>query len=374
MNPSACLEINLPQLAENARTVTDWCHRSGIEIAGVVKAACGDARIARAFAEGGVDMLADSRLENIDRLRRAGLQHPLWLLRSPSPSQAARVVEHCDLSLNSELASLRALSVAAEHQGKRHAIILMVELGDRREGILPGGLTEMVARVQDLPALDLVGIGTNLGCIGGVRTTEHNLGQLVQCAERVERQLQHPLRYISGGNSGALPLLLQRRIPERINHLRIGFTILQGKNPFTDEPLRGLNTGLFTLNAELIEIQTKASVPEGDIVVDAFGQVPQFEDRGERIRGIVGLGRLDTDLTTLLPHDPGVDVLGASSDHLVLDLTEGQPRRVGDSLRFDLGYGASVQAVLSPYVRKAFIQDARADRSITTEPPPQSVE
>jgi len=374
MNPSARLDIHLQQLADNARTVTDWCHQSGIEIAGVVKAACGDARIAHAFTQGGIDMLADSRLENIDRLRRAGLQQPMLLLRSPSPSQASQVVEQCDLSLNSELASLRALSATAEQLGKRHAVILMVELGDRREGILPGQLPDMVDRIQDLPGLDLVGIGTNLGCIGGVRTTEYNLGQLVQCAERVEQQLQRSLRYISGGNSGALPLLLQQRIPERINHLRIGFTILQGKNPFTDQPLSGLNTGLFTLNAELIEIQTKASMPEGDIVVDAFGHVPQFEDRGDRIRGIVGLGRLDTDLATLLPRDPGVEVLGASSDHLVLDLTESRPWRVGDSLSFDLGYGASVQGILSPYVRKTFIHDAQADRGHRHRAAPRSVE
>lgn len=358
MKSSSTLSINLTKLNDNACRVNDLCRAQGITVAGVVKAGCGNAQIARAIADSGVAMLADSRIDNIRRLQQVGLSQPMLLLRSPAPGQADAVVRCCQLSLNSELRSLQALSLAAEAQHRQHDIILMLELGDRREGLLPKKLPEMVARVADLPGIRIAGLGTNLGCLGGVRTTATNLGQLVHYAEQVEQQLQRPLQYISGGNSGCLPLLLQGNMPERINHLRIGFGILQGRDPFSDEPMAGLHTDVFGLNVDLIEMQRKHSLPDGEIVVDAFGNVPQFEDKGEQVRGIASIGRLDTELATLKPCDNDIDIIGASSDHLVLDMTRTEGYTVGDKVSFAAGYGATVQAMISPYVDKLFINQA----------------
>jgi predicted amino acid racemase len=358
MNPSACLHIDQQQLSENARLLQALCERQGVALIAVVKAGCGLEGIARAVLAGGCGMLADSRLDNIERLQQAGVVAPLMLLRLPSPSHADAVVRLADLSLNSEYDAIEALHRAALRQGRVHRIMLMVELGDRREGVLPAQLPALVERLRPLGGVRVVGIGSNFGCLGGVRTTVTNLSELVRCAREVEARLGYRLDHVSGGNSGALPLLLQGRLPAGINQLRVGFAMLLGRNPYTDQPLPGLHTGVFELEAELIEIQTKPSLPEGEVVLDAFGQVPHFEDRGPRIRGIVGLGRLDTDLATLRPADPRIEVIGASSDHLILDLTRSGPHRIGERIRFVPGYGALVQAMLSPYVCKQFRQPA----------------
>lgn len=352
MNTSAWLYFDSSKLRDNVGRLQRLCRRRGIELAAVVKAGCGWSEIARAALEGGCGMLADSRLDNLARMQQSGIRAPSMLLRLPAPSQAEAVVRLCDISLNSELESIRALNAAAQRLGRRHRVLLMVELGDRREGILPDRLPALIEALQPLQAIEVAGIGTNLGCLGGIRTTVDKLSELAGLARRVERRLGYELQYVSGGNSGSLPLLLEGRLPAGINHLRIGFSMLLGRDPYTDEPLPGLHTDVFALEAELIEVQTKHSLPDGEVVLDAFGQVPHFEDRGERRRGILSLGRLDTDLATLRPLDDGIGMIGASSDHLVVDLGPDLRYRVGDRLRFAPGYAALVQAMLSPYVEK----------------------
>jgi len=357
MSDSAQLQVNLQKLQHNSQTLNHWCQQSGIALAAVVKAGCGNPTIANAIAGGGAAMLADSRLHNIQQLRLAGVEAPIMLLRLPSPAQAESVVRYCDYSLNSEPAAIEALSAAAMRQNRIHQVLLMVELGDRREGIPPQSLHSLVSLCETLPGVHLAGIGTNLGCLGGIRTTEQKLNELVQYAEQVESRIGRQLDFISGGNTGALPLLLEGRMPARINHLRMGFGILQGRDPFTDLPIPGLHTDIFNLEADLIELQRKHSIPDGEIVIDAFGHIPTFEDRGEQLRGIVNLGRLDTDLTTLRPADPAIEILGASSDHLVLNLSHcDQPEpAIGSPLSFNVGYGALVQAMLSPSVAKVMV-------------------
>jgi len=348
----AVLHFDAAKLTANVRTLQALCARQGVTLATVVKAACGWEALARAALDGGCDMLADSRLDNLARLPAAGPVVPRMLLRLPAPSEAEAVIRLCDVSLNSEYEAVAALNAAAQRLGRRHRILLMVELGDRREGLLPAELPALLARLRRLPAIEVAGIGTNLGCLGGIRTTTAKLSELAELATLAQRQLGYRLRYVSGGNSGALPLLLQQGLPAGINHLRVGFSMLLGRDPYTDEPLPGLHTDVFELEAELIEVRAKQSLPQGEVVLDAFGRVPRFEDRGERVRGILSLGRLDTDLETLRPVDASVGIIGASSDHLVVDLTDSAARRVGDRLRFAPGYGALVQAMLSPYVEK----------------------
>ena len=74
-------------------------------------------------------------------------------------------------------------------------------------------------------------------------------------------------------------------------------------------------------------------------------------------RGILAVGRQDTDEARLTPLDPGVRVLGASSDHLLVDLTRAGQYTVGDTLGFTPGYGALLRAYTSPYVRRVTAGD-----------------
>jgi predicted amino acid racemase/arginase family enzyme len=346
--------VDLQKIERNARTVVETCRRSGIEIFGVTKGTCGMPQVARAMLRAGVIGIGESRFENIRRLRASGIDCPILLLRSPPRSLIEEVVSTVDISLNSELAIIGELARVAERMARVHQIILMVDLGDLREGIWPRELLPTVEKVQAMSGVRIVGLGTNLSCFGAVIPSPQNMGALADYAAALERQFGLTLRYISGGNSSSLPLLLAGGMPSGVNNLRIGEAILQGgRDTFYDQPWKALDRSAFVLSGELLEVKVKPSVPIGETGVDAFGQRPVFEDRGERLRGILNIGREDVVVEGLQPLNSGIRVLGASSDHLVLDLTDAKaPPSVGDRVAFHMNYAALLATMTSEYVEK----------------------
>lgn len=346
------LEIALDKIEHNARTLRKWYAGKGIQLTAVTKGVCGAPQVARALLRSGINSLGDSRLANIRAMRQAGVRAEFMLVRSPMLSQVADAVELADISLNSEIVVLRALSECAAGRGKRHRVILMVELGDLREGVLPQDVDPIVAETVNLPGIDLVGVGTNLACFGGVRPTDDKMQQLSAIAGHIEGTWGCSLQIISGGNSSNYQWTALMPDMGRINHLRIGESILLGCDPLTRQPLPGLYTDAFTLIGEVIELKTKPSRPDGTIAQDAFGHVPHFVDKGNIRRAILALGRQDIDVSTVKPCLQ-VDILGASSDHLLLDAT-GVSLEVGDEIRFDLAYGALLRTMTSPYIVKEY--------------------
>lgn len=352
--------VDVAAITENARTAVARCRQAGVSVFGVVKGAHGAPLVARAMLAGGVAGLADSRLDNVRRLRASGITAPVMMLRIPSVGEATDVVSLCDISLNSERATLEALSQAAVEQGLVHEVVVMLEMGDRREGVACEDLVPLCAHALGLPGLNLAGIGANFMCASGVLPTAEKLAQLARHAGEVEDCFGIGLKYVSGGNSATLALMQETPLPPGINQLRVGAAILRGENPLTGGTLPGLRSDTFTLEADLVEIKTKHSMPEGETGADAFGNRLSFVDRGERLRGIVNLGRIDIRPEGLTARDPGIEVVTASSDHLIVDLTESRRHAVGDRLQFDMDYGALVQAMLSPYVTKRLVRDDAA--------------
>ncbi|MFA4966031.1 MAG: alanine/ornithine racemase family PLP-dependent enzyme [Thermoleophilia bacterium] len=357
MPAQATLTIDLKKIAANTRRLV--AHLPGIEVVGVTKVTCGAPEVGAALLAGGAVALGESRLENAERLRAAGLTAPIWLLRSPAPGLAADAVRLTDVSLESELETVRALEAAAAAQGRRHAVIAMVDLGDLREGMLPAELPGFAAAVERLAHVDLAGVGVNLTCYGAIEPDARNLGELARLAAETERLLGRPLRYVSGGNSGSIGMVTFGRMPAAVNTLRIGETILLGVDTLTREPVLGLHRDAFILAAPVIECLVKPSLPAGTIAQDAFGNRPTFTDRGLRRRAICALGRQDAPPEGLVPIDPRVEVLGASSDHLILDVEAVEPPpRLGDAVSFIPNYGATLQLCTSPYVTKVFTPPA----------------
>jgi predicted amino acid racemase len=352
--PAPSVIIDLDIIAENTRRVAERLTPLGIGVFGVTKAACGSPLVARAMLRGGVIGLADSRLDNVQRMRHSGITAPIMMLRIPSVTEAPEVVRLCDLSLNSEAAVLDALAEAAEEQGIVHDVILMLEMGDRREGVSPEDLIPLAQTAMAEPSLRLAGIGANFMCASGVLPTIDKLERLARLADDVEQRFGIELDCVSGGNSANLALMETEGVamPPRINNLRIGSTILRGENSFTGGTLSGFDHGAFTLEAELVEIKTKHSLPDGEIGPDAFGNRLTFQDRGTRLRGIVNLGRVDIRPEGLKARHRSVEIVTASSDHLIVDITEAKKFAVGDPIRFEMDYGALVQSMLSPYIEK----------------------
>ncbi len=347
------IEVNCEYIRQNAQAIVDACAAHGVRVVGVTKACCGDPDVARAMLAGGVALLAESRLSNVRRLRAAGIDAEIEMLRLPRLSEAAELVRLTEYSLNSEIAAITALSDAAEAQGRVHQVVIIVETGDRREGIMPDEAVAFARWVEDLPGVDLGGVAANTGCIGGVIPTRENTLLLVDVAEQIERMLGRRLRVISGGHTASIALLLRGEMPARVNQIRVGEGILLGVDSSTNVPLPAPHRDAFTVVADVIEVRTKPSLPEGIITVDAFGRTPTWQDLGPRRRAILAMGEQDLRVSGLTPRRPGVTLVGASSDHTVVDVTNADPPVVlGEELEFDPNYAAMATAMASADVDK----------------------
>ena len=344
------LEIRLSSIEHNTRTLVERLGLRGISVSGVTKATLGDPQIARAMIAGGVTSLSDSRVENIERLRRAGVTTEISLIRSPMISQADRVVAAADVSLNSEVAVLRELSAAALRQDRTHGVIIMVELGDLREGVMPDDLEATIRQTLTLGSLVVRGIGTNLACQSGVVPDASNMAELSHLATAMERSLGLELSVITGGNSANIAWALGAHDDiGRVNQLRLGESILLGCDPVDRSPIEGLESGAFTIVGEVIEAKAKPSDPRGTVGQSAFGEPRNVRgDAHSEHRLIIALGRQDLDAEGITA-SPTFAILGASSDHLVLGC-EGPPPDVGSEVSLLPNYASLLRAMTSPFV------------------------
>lgn len=347
------INIDLDKIEHNTRTIVGLCNENGIEVTGVTKVTCGHPEVAKAMLRGGVVSIADSRLENIQRLKSAGIDASVMLLRVPPLSAVDEVVELVDLSLNSELAVLEGLSESAIRTRKIHGVILMVDLGDLREGIWRDDVTTFVREAIKLEGVRIKGIGTNLACFGGVIPSEDNMKQLVELANELEHTFGFTLEWISAINSSGLEMIASGKMPRRINHARIGEAILLGRETIHRKPWPDTFQDTFVLHAEILELKMKPSFPVGERSEDAFGRLTVFEDKGNVLRALINVGREDIDIEGVTPLDSRIVILGGSSGYLVLDVSamEGDIS-VGDELIFTLNYSALLTAMTSEYVKK----------------------
>lgn len=348
------LRINLQHIRENVQTVRTQCRRHQLGVTAVTKVFCGDPVIAQAYLDGGISALGDSRLANLRRME--GLAAEKWLIRPPMLSEVEALTRYGDVSLNSELQTITAIAVAARRQGKCHKIILMADLGDVREGYVDEEELLQAARLCcAAEGVALWGLGVNLTCFSFVQPDEEKMAELARLAKRVEEAVGSPLAVISGGNSAAINLMLRGGICPGINNLRLGESLLFGKERATYNFLPGTHNDAFILECEIVELKEKPSLPWGTIGLDSYGNRPAFTDRGIRKKAICALGKQDFDLETCAPVDDGIILLGASSDHLMLDVSDSSHAyHVGDVMGLRLGYFSTMRAFTSPYVEKIY--------------------
>lgn len=327
----------------------------------VTKGVCADRNIIEMIAKHPkVDYLADSRMKNIMSYAEyaRGNGKKTVLLRLPQASEIKEVIRYVDISFNSELATLQLLNEEAGKQEINHKVVLMIDLGDLREGIFTENADEVFSTVRKTLAmknLTLYGLAVNLTCYGAIIPKEENLSQLCNWADRIEGKLGIHLEMISGGNSSSIYLIDKGELPKRINNLRLGEAFLLGNDTAYGTKLPGTTDDALLLEAQIIELKQKPSLPIGEVGVDAFGQKPHYEDRGLMKRAIVAVGKQDIAVDSLEPMDPQIRVLGGSSDHLLLDMTGATHKyKVGDILTFKVGYGSMLQAMTSPYVEKTY--------------------
>ena len=345
------LEFDLALLRSNADAVISRCRGMGIRVCGVVKGVDGLPEAARVLRAAGAAELGTSRLEQVAKCRAAGVPGPWLLIRIPGLTELPDVVALCETSLQSEWPTLLALEEECLRQNKTHRVIVMTDLGDLREGFWDKKeLVDVCERVErDLPHVQLAGIGVNLTCYGSTKPTPEKMNELVGLARQVEQRTGRKLEIVSGGATSSFTLVHWGTMPAGVNHLRIGEAILLGKDLQVDWGIRDmdyLRMDALTLRAEVVEVKDKPTYPIGEFAIDAFGRKPVYEDRGIRRRAILALGRADVgELESLIPREPGLTVIGGSSDHCIVDV-EDCPRRlqVGDIVEFSLCYSHMLYA------------------------------
>lgn len=305
-----------------------------------------------------IDYLGDSRVENFIKNQETSKEKVL--VRIPMISEIPEVVKYTDISFNTEIEVIKKLDEEAARQGKQHRILLMVDLGDLREGIFEEEeLFSIVEEIMTLENIELVGLGVNLTCYGAVIPTEAILNQLVKYKMQIEACFDVALTMISGGNSSSVYMLepdTKENLPNGITNLRIGEAFVLGRETAYGKDYQEMHQDVFTLKTEIVEYKTKPSYPIGEVGVDAFGNKPTFVDKGLMKRGIVGIGRQDVDHTAITPLDSRLEIIGASSDHLIIDFTKAKDDyQVGDEVSFSLDYGSLLSCFTSEYVKKEFI-------------------
>lgn len=355
------LQIDLNKIYDNVKHIVDLCQSRGIFVSGVVKGFNGLPPVVNQFVNAGCKYIADSRIEQIIELRRAGLKVPTMLIRIPMISEIRDLVRYVDISLNSEIETLNRIQLECQLQNREHGVVLMCDLGDLREGVIDEEeLIELALYVENkLSNVKLLGVGTNLGCYGSIKPTETNLGKLCSIAEKIEEKINRRLDIISGGATSSLPLIIDGKIPSRINNLRIGEGILLAKDleDFWGYNMDSMHQDAFLLRAEVVEIKMKPTHPIGEIFIDAFGFTPTYEDRGIRKRALLAVGKQDFGYhDKLIPLKKGVQIVGSSSDHLIVDVEDCEEEiKLGDILDFTMYYAPMLYLSGCSSVTKVYV-------------------
>jgi len=347
------VEISLEKIRHNLEILIGLCLEKGIRITPVTKGVYGSVEIARLFSEYNIHSIGDSHIQNIHKMKDDGISTDFLLLREPMKHEIEDVVTLTNFCLVSEMAAINWLNDAAARYDKKYNIILMIELGDRREGILLSEIDNYIQQILSLKHIYPSGIGTNLTCLNGIKPTSEKMNQFSEIASHIQSQYSLKLDIVSGGNSANYQWLQEIKNSGKINHLRIGEAILLGIDPISQSSIRGLQTGTFLLSVEVIESKRKPSLPDGTPTYTAFGDLPKIKDEGKMNRALLAIGLQDLDLRGCSPVDPNIKIVGATSDHMVINSTK-RLLQVGEIIKFSLRYRSVLRLMISPYVHKEY--------------------
>lgn len=348
-----CLLIDLHKLEQNLSSIQAICQTNHLTLTPVTKVIMGDPPIASLYSSY-CSSIGDSRIHDVKRMIRSQINSSFMLIRSPSLREADEVVALCHTSLNSEMEVIEELNREALHQQKIHHVMIMIEMGDLREGVLMKDFPEFLRQCMTFPGIFISGIGSNATCFAGLIPDPDNLS-ILEKASLIFTEITGRKGLVSGGGTNLFHLINQGILPGYINHIRVGEGIVMGVDAVYKQPIPGCVQDVFQLTGEIIELKDKPSQPKGQFTHNAFGEEVHFVDLGIRKRAILNIGRLDTDITGLVPRMAGVTILGGSSDHLLLDVEEAaEELKVGSTISFLLNYSALLFSMSSDYVQKKY--------------------
>ncbi|MFQ6548129.1 alanine/ornithine racemase family PLP-dependent enzyme [Aestuariibius sp. 2305UL40-4] len=364
------VEIDLGKITQNARCLVRRLGARGISVTGVTKAVCGHPDVAQAMLGGGVAGLADARVRNVTRMRAAGIACPISMIRAPMVHETRDVIRCCDASYNTETGTILKLGSVARKEGTEHHVVLNVEMGDLRDGIMPEDLNDVALLVVATPGVALKGIAANFACMGDVAPTAWDMAKLSRLADQVEGACGSNVALVSGGGSANLAWALGDGATGRINSLRLGEAILLGIDPVSGLPINGLHTDAFALFAEVIEARPKPSSMPMRPSAPKYGKLELVSNGDQRHRAVLAIGQQDTDVSGLR-FPSGFGCIGATSDHTIVD-TGRADLSVGSEMKIGMSYSALMRAMSAPDVEKV-VRHGLPVNGTVTDTGPQSL-
>ncbi|MBQ7580362.1 MAG: alanine racemase [Clostridia bacterium] len=339
------IDIKLDGIISNLEELKNECSKQNISFSLVTKMLVGYKPLVDYIVKhADIGIICDSRIKNLHVY--SDVEAEKWLIRSPMISEVADVVRYSDASINSELSVIRALNMEAINQNKKHRIILMAELGDLRDGCYIDELADIISECETMTNVEVYGICANLSCVNDTFPDEDNMNEFIDIVTKLEKHFKMKFKIVSAGASSCIPMLYSGKLPEGVNNLRMGEGVYLGNVPVINEPFNNAVTDNFVLKAEIIELKKKPSVP---------GVKPD-ETSLKTNRALVALGKQDIFLPGLKCIDKKCTVIGGSSDHVIVDVTDSDREyAVGDTIDFLMNYTCLLNAMNSKYVSKRII-------------------
>lgn len=356
----AYLEINKKLLEHNFKFLNQKFAENDIEWAIVTKLLCGEKDLLKLVLDLGINEFCDSRISNLKTIKEINQKVETFYIKPPAKNIIPEVVKYADASFNTEYETIKWISKESKKQNKIHKVVIMIELGDLREGIMGENLLDFYEKVFKLPNIQVSGIGTNLNCLSGVYPSEDKLVQLSLYKQLIEAKFNQKIKWVTGGTSVAIPLLFRNQVPKGINHFRVGETLFFGNDLVSGKPIEGMKDDVFELYSQIIEIHEKPVVPIGYVGENPSGEsaVIDEKDYGKKTyRAIIDIGVLDISKTDfLIPKNKNIELVGASSDMLVVDLGDEEENfKVGDYVEFKIDYMGALRIFNSDYIKKKII-------------------
>lgn len=352
----AYVTFDIDKLKLNFEYLNNLFVENGIKWSVVTKVLSGNKKLLTELLKLDINQVCDSRVTNLKIIKGLKPEVETIYIKPPAKRAIPGVIKYADISLNTELETIKMLSAEAQKQNKTHKIIIMLELGELREGVKGEDFVDFYESVFNQKNIEVIGLGANLNCLYGVLPNRDKLLQLSLYQQILEAKFNKKLPYVSGGSSVTIPLIFQKLLPEGINHFRVGETLFLGTDVYNDIPLEQMSNNIFMLYSEIIELIEKPIVPEGEMGTNLEGDTYTFEDKdiGETtVRAIIDIGLLDVEIKHLEFVDKDITIAGASSDVIVIDLGDNQKQyKVGDVIEFKLDYMGTLRIINSRYIDK----------------------
>ncbi len=357
----AYLTFNRTMLRHNYQYLKQLFGNEDISWAVVTKLLCGEERLLKEVIDLGIKEICDARISNLKKIKAlAPADVETVYIKPPAKKAIPDLVRYADTSFNSEFETIKAISEEAVKQSKTHKVIIMIELGDLREGVMGEDLMDFYSSVFRLPNIEVRGIGSNLNCLHGVMPSQDKLIQLSLYKQLIEAKFNRKIPWVTGGTSVVIPFLQMRQLPKGINHFRVGETLYFGTDLINNGPVKEMEQDVITLYAQIIEITEKPMLPIGEMEANPQGETFEIDESlyGKTShRAILDLGTLDISFDYLIPFpEYQIDFVGASSDMLVIDIKDNKHGyKVGDFIPFHLKYMGALTLFNSDYIEKRVI-------------------